>query len=51
MMGQAAGTAAVQSMKSRKSAAELDMRELIHTLRKNGAKLPQKKLNEKITCA
>lgn len=51
MMGQAAGTAAVQSLKSGLPAAELDMRELITTLRTNGAKLPQKELRREITRA
>jgi hypothetical protein len=51
MMGQAAGTAAVQSLKSGRPAAELDMTELIGTLRAHGAKLPQKELKEKMTRA
>ena len=41
MMGQAAGTAAVQSIRTRKAAAEIDRRVLIRTLREAGANLPQ----------
>jgi len=51
MMGQAAGTAAVQSLRTGLPAGELDMRELIGTLRVNGANLPQKELSEEITRA
>lgn len=49
MMGQAAGTAAVQSLKSGRSAADLDMCELICTLRQEGAKLPQEELKTEMT--
>lgn len=51
MMGQAAGTAAVQSLKSGLPASELDMRELIGTLREQGAFLPQKELAPEMTRA
>ena len=49
MMGQAAGTAAVQSMRTGKPAAALDMARLITTLRENGAYLPQENLSHTIT--
>jgi hypothetical protein len=49
MMGQAAGTAAVQSIRTGKSAADLDTAELITTLRENGAYLPQENLSHKMT--
>lgn len=51
MMGQAAGTAAVQSLKTGLPAAELDMRELVGTLRENGANLPQTEVRREITRA
>ncbi|HPT25513.1 MAG TPA: FAD-dependent oxidoreductase [Bryobacteraceae bacterium] len=41
MMGQAAGTAAVQSVRTKRSAAEIDTELLVETLRKAGAYLPQ----------
>lgn len=41
MMGQAAGTAAVQSMRTKQPATKLDTTQLIQTLRSNGAYLPQ----------
>jgi hypothetical protein len=37
MMGQAAGTADVQSLRSGRSAAEIDTQILVTTLRENGA--------------
>ena len=40
MMGQAAGTAAVQCLRTRRSARELDTGDLVATLRKAGAYLP-----------
>jgi hypothetical protein len=49
MMGQAAGTAAVQSIRRRQPACSLDTEELVATLRKNGAKLPQKELSSAMT--
>ena len=49
MMGQAAGTAAVQSIHTRQPAHMLDTEMLIHTLRKNGAYLPQKQLCNEMT--
>ena len=44
MMGQAAGVAALQSIKTGKSAAEIDTRQLVETLRSQNANLPQKEL-------
>jgi hypothetical protein len=49
MMGQAAGTAAVQSIKKGQHANNLDTAFLISTLRENGAYLPQKKLRKEMT--
>lgn len=49
MMGQAAGTAAVQSMRTGRDAAELDTEELITTLRSQGANLPQRDLSKTLT--
>ena len=49
MMGQAAGTAAVQSLKTGQPACDLDTERLISTLRTEGANLPQKKLSKKMT--
>jgi hypothetical protein len=49
MMGQAAGTAAVQSIRTGRPANDLDTKQLVETLRKAGAYLPQKELNEKMT--
>ncbi|MDF3056685.1 MAG: fumarate reductase [Rariglobus sp.] len=45
MMGQAAGTAAVQSLRSGRPAAEIDTEELVNTLRARGATLPQQNLS------
>jgi hypothetical protein len=42
MMGEAAGTAAVQSISTGQPAFALDTKQLISTLRRNGAYLPQK---------
>ena len=42
MMGQAAGTAAVQAIRCKQSAVDIDTRELIETLRADGANLPQR---------
>lgn len=41
MMGQAAGTAAVQSLHTGQAACELDSQQLVATLRRHGAHLPQ----------
>ncbi len=49
MMGQAAGTAAVQSIRTGKSASGIDTAELVETLRSNGANLPQKELSTQLT--
>jgi len=49
MMGQAAGTAAVQSIKSGQPACDLDTLQLVETLRANGAYLPQKELSSAMT--
>ncbi len=51
MMGQAAGTAAVQSMRTGQRAGELDTEALVTTLRENGANLPQKELSKMLTTA
>ena len=49
MMGQAAGTAAVQSIHTGKSAGDIRTDILVETLRRNGAFLPQEKLSETMT--
>lgn len=49
MMGQAAGTAAVQSLRSGRSAGDLDTAELVSSLRAQGANLPQKELSRALT--
>jgi hypothetical protein len=49
MMGQAAGTAAVQSIKTGQPACELDTETLVTTLREAGAYLPQETLSKKMT--
>jgi hypothetical protein len=49
MMGQAAGTAAVQSLRTGRPAAEIDTEELVNTLRTHGANLPQKTLSRTLT--
>lgn len=49
MMGQAAGTAAVQSLRTGSSAAEIDTEVLVTTLRDRGANLPQKNLSKTLT--
>jgi hypothetical protein len=51
MMGQAAGTAAVQSIRTGQPACDLDTAMLVETLRKAGANLPQKTLSRKMTRA
>lgn len=49
MMGQAAGTAAVQSIRTGQAACNLDTALLIETLRTAGAYLPQDKLSRHMT--
>ncbi|MDR3247973.1 MAG: FAD-dependent oxidoreductase [Treponema sp.] len=49
MMGQAAGTAAAQSIATGRPANDLDTKKLVETLRQAGAYLPQKELSEKMT--
>lgn len=49
MLGQAAGTAAVQSIRTRQPACELDTEQLVLTLRQAGANLPQAELSKKMT--
>jgi len=49
IMGQAAGTAAVQAIHKNQTADNLDTEELILTLRKAGAYLPQERLRKKMT--
>ncbi|MGK7396116.1 MAG: FAD-dependent oxidoreductase [Candidatus Cyclobacteriaceae bacterium M3_2C_046] len=49
MMGQAVGTAAVQSLATGQPANDLDTRQLVNTLREWGAYLPQEKLSKEMT--
>lgn len=49
MMGQAAGTAAVQSTDTGQPAGDLDTRQLVETLRKAEVYLPQTKLSNEMT--
>jgi hypothetical protein len=49
MMGQAAGTAAVQALRTGQPACELDTAVLVETLRANGAILPQADLSPQMT--
>ena len=49
MMGQAAGTAAVQSIRTGQAACDLDTKTLVETLRDAGAYLPQKALSSHMT--
>lgn len=49
MMGQAAGTAAVQAIKNNKAAKDIDTALLVETLRENGAYLTQEKLSKTLT--
>jgi hypothetical protein len=51
MMGQAAGTAAVQSIRTGRPANDLNTEELVKTLREAGANLPQKTLSPRMTRA
>jgi hypothetical protein len=51
MMGQAAGTAAAQSVRTGQSACELDTATLIGTLRENKAYLPQDRTSKTMTRA
>ena len=49
MMGQAAGTAAVQSIATGQPAGDLDTSALVEALRRGGAYLPQEKLQREMT--
>jgi hypothetical protein len=49
MMGQAAATAAVQSIRTGEPACDLDTEQLVLTLRANGAYLPQAALSKTMT--
>jgi len=49
MMGQAAGTAAVQAIRTGQTACELDTAQLVETLRGHGAYLPQTELCKTMT--
>jgi hypothetical protein len=49
MMGQAAGTAAVQSVRTSRPAAQIDTEVLVTTLRKAGAFLPQQTTSKRMT--
>jgi ribulose 1,5-bisphosphate synthetase/thiazole synthase len=49
MMGQAAGTAAAQSIATGQPANDLDTRALVETLREKGAYLPQRELSRAMT--
>jgi hypothetical protein len=51
MMGQAAGTAAVQSIQTGQPACDLDTASLIKTLREHGAYLPQDRVSKTMTRA
>ncbi len=51
MMGQAAGSAAVQSLRTGQPACDLDTAKLVETLRANGAYLPQTELRKTMTRA
>jgi hypothetical protein len=51
MMGQAAGTAAVQSIQTGQPACDLDTAQLVTTLRDQGAYLPQETLDNTMTRA
>jgi FAD dependent oxidoreductase len=49
MMGQAAATAAVQSIRTGEPACDLDTEQLVIALRENGAYLPQRELSRTMT--
>lgn len=49
MMGQAVGTAVVQSIKTGQPACDLNTKTLVETLRIEGANLPQKELSKEMT--
>ncbi len=51
MMGQAVGTASVQSLATGQPACDLDTAQLVETLRENGAYLPQKELTKTMSRA
>jgi hypothetical protein len=50
-MGQAAGTAALQSIRTGRPARDVDTEQLVLTLRKAGAYLPQKQTSKTLTHA
>jgi ribulose 1,5-bisphosphate synthetase/thiazole synthase len=49
MLGEAAGVAAVQSIRTGQPAYDLDTKQLVLTLRKGGSKLPQTELTKQMT--
>jgi hypothetical protein len=49
MLGQAAGTAAVQALRDGVAAADLDTARLVGTLRDAGAYLPQEQLSQRLS--
>lgn len=49
MMGQAAGTAAIQSIRTGQPACDLDTAQLVQTLREKGAYLPQETIQHQMT--
>jgi flavin-dependent dehydrogenase len=49
MMGEAAGAAAVQAVKTGRTAQDIDIRLLVETLRRQGAILPQENVSETMT--
>jgi hypothetical protein len=49
LMGQAAGTAAVQSIRTKLPAADIDTEVLVDTLRKAGAYLPQRETSKRMS--
>jgi hypothetical protein len=49
MMGQAAGTAAVQAIRTGQTACDLDTEQLVVTLREHHANLPQSSLSRAMT--
>lgn len=49
LMGQAVGTAAVQSIKTGQPACDLDTQQLVETLRENDAYLPQRSVSRTMT--
>ena len=49
MMGEAAGAAAVQAIRTGQAACRLDARSLVESLREQNAYLPRKDLSETMT--